>query len=435
MGMRSKISHFIVVLLGLVVVAQMALAGGTEFFPGFGGRTLARNGLYIAGIDGLTATVTNPAAIIYLKGRGLELSIIDRAEQQEFDSPTRGLFRSFRKNDFSLGGGAYWLLSPRFATAATYYRAADYQVEWPFAMVRTKENNVELLAFDMFNRIQSDAIVPTIAFHLYDIAFGLAVNVYHIRQHTAFPLANEEWYQDRGLSAYQFEYKQDAWAYGFSLGIMAPLSNKLRAAGMIRSGYKVTLKGDAKSRMLADLDSTATNANLSADFEMPWSFGAGLVYQLSEHVEMNVDATYSLWENVQKNFAFEFDNPHWQNRLAKVDTVTGIQASRFPLAFDNSINFGVGFEYAPAGELTYRAGYHFSQSPNSAATYSLFFPGVDQHRFSIGLGYKAESYAIDSSVSYSLGVSKKLSRADNAHSPGKYDSNNVVIGVNLQYQF
>lgn len=71
-------------------------------------------------------------------GRALEFSILNRLERYAYDSTTQGLFRSHHENNYSFSGGAYWAVSPRLTAALAYYRPLDYEVNWPFALVFTK---------------------------------------------------------------------------------------------------------------------------------------------------------------------------------------------------------------------------------------------------------------------------------------------------------
>lgn len=431
--MRSRCGRLSAVVLGVTLLCQNALsqeAGLTS-----GSRTLARDGLFFAGTDGMATAFANPAGIVYLAGRAVELAIVDQREQFEYESSTQGLFRSYRDDNFSFAGGAYWTVLQRVTAALTYHRPLDYQVNWPFALAFTKDVSTSLAAFSMFNRIQIEAISPSLGIRFDKVAIGLTANAYRLRQHAAFPLANKEWFQDRGEAAYQFEYKQDAWTHGFNLGMMATLSEKLRVGGTVRSAYDATLEGEAISLMMATLDSAATQTELSANFEMPWILGAGLVYQLGGSWEMNLDAAYGLWSNTQNSLDFKFSDSNWQNRLAEVDTVTGIRGSSFPLTYDNSLTVGVGFEYSPPQGLIYRAGYRFNQSPNSPGTYSMLFPNVDQHWLSFGIGYNDGYFSIDASLAYAFGISAAVDATENSGSPGRYDSNTLVPAVRFAYKF
>lgn len=420
-------------ILCFALLSRFASADGNDFSPTFGGRTLALNGLYIAGTDGLTLCINNPAGLIYLNGKRLEFSVIDRVGQFQFSSDARGYFRSLRENDYSIGAGGYWVFSPRFAAAVIYYRAADYQVEWPFAHFFRKEGASVIGAFDLHNRLEIDAFGPTVAIRAGGFSVGLTADAYHVRHDLSLPLGNTAWYLDRGLAAYSLIYDQDAWSFGAHFGIMAELSTNTRFGAIIKSGYKASLSGTASSAFFAEVDSTASSVKVSSDFEMPWSIAAGLVHQLDEKISLNLDAAYTLWGSTQKSFDFAFNNSQWQARLAQVDTLTGVAAASLPLNLNNAFEAGVGVEYRTAREMTYRAGYRFSQSPNAPATYNMFFPAVDQHWFSVGLGYQAESYLLNVGVAYAFGVRTTAAPSGNSLSSGAYDAKNLVVAVNFQY--
>ena len=415
-------------------VAQLLLAGDTNFLPIFGARTLARNGLYFAGSDGLASAVANPAALLYTEGRLLQLVAMDRAGRQQLDSPGAGLFRSFRYNDFAFAGGAFWRVSDGLAAGISYHRAADFRVEWPFAIFREKPGSSVVLVFEMLNQLTVDAITPTAAFKLGGMAFGISVNVYRVTQHTAFPLANDAWYQGIGLSAYQFDYDQDAWTFGVNVGLSADLSKKLQVGGTARMGYSADLEGQAVSNMFVDLNAAPAQVALSSKFKMPWIFGAGLLYKLGERSELNLDAAYNLWGSTQDQFRFTFSDAAWQNGLASADTVTGFQGDRFPLNFDNALDVGIGYEYTHSAEWNYRASYRFSQSPNSAATYSLLLPGVHQHWFTAGIGYQSGRFTLDGALAFAIGQSREVASQSSGIKSGKYTSNVILPVASLRYR-
>lgn len=426
---------FLWIAAGLVLLASAAHAGGGNFAPAFGGRTLALNGLFIAGTDGLTLSINNPAGLVYLRGRGLEVSVIDRVGQFQFSSDTRGYFRSLRENDYSVGAGGYWSFSPSLAASLIYYRAADYQAEWPFAHFFRKEGASVVLGFDMSNRLQIDAIAPALAARFGSFSVGLSANAYRLRQEISLPISNAAWYSDQGLPAYALTYNQDAWSFAANVGVMAELSERTRFGAVIKSGYKATLSGDAASNFFAEVDSISSTSDLSSDFEMPWAIAAGVVHQLDDKITLNADVAYTLWGSTQESISFVFGNGQWQNWLAAIDTLTGVNSARLPLALDHALDAGVGIEYRTAGEMTYRAGYRYSQSPNASQTYSMLFPAVDQHWFSIGAGYQAESYLFNVGVAYAFGAKTTIVPSENAFLPGAYDSKNLVVAVNLRYTF
>jgi long-subunit fatty acid transport protein len=200
---------------------------------------------------------------------------------------------------------------------------------------------------------------------------------------------------------------------------------------MARSGYLADLSGTAQSRYFADLDSAASEVDLSSKFEIPWVFGGGLVYKLSESLTINADLQYSMWSNTQESMDFDFNNSIWQNNLPSNDSLSGIRADKFILDFNNTIDAGIGLNLK-LSDLDLRFGYRFSQSPNSESTYSYLFPAVDQHRISIGLGYVDENLSADLSVAYAFGTEKEINGTTKGFN-GKYNGSLVIPVLTIRY--
>ncbi len=431
------IKKFVTPAIILIVFGILnAFAGDSNLSTTYGPRTLARNGLFIAGIDPLGASVNNPAGLVYMNGKSIAISVLDRNAQQEFYSAERGLFRSFRRNDFGFGGGAFWVFSQSLAASITATRSVDYQVEWPYAMMRKKGTVVSILGFDVYNRIHVDAVSPSIAFRIGNVAFGLSGNFYQFENQIAFPISNQRWYDDIGQSAYQFEYRQDGWDYGFKFGVMTLLSDKLRFGASVSSSSNVALEGFAKSDMFAEVDSvTAGQVDLKSEYELPWQIGAGVNYKWSENVQVNIDVAYHLWGNTQDRVNFEFDDTTWQNSLTVTDSAAGFQGDNIVQFFDNCFEFGLGFEYLQSPNLSIMAGYRFSKSPNSNTTYSLLYPGVSQNWLSAGVSYKSDNYIFDAALAYAFGMEKEVSGVNNIFTEGKYDAYTLIPLIKFQYQF
>ncbi|MEO8398786.1 MAG: outer membrane protein transport protein, partial [Ignavibacteriaceae bacterium] len=308
----------------------------------------------------------------------------------------------------------------------------NYQVDWPFLFLRNSDSSQVILAFNFYNRIKINSITPAAAFKFGDFSLGISANIYQVKQEVTFPQANERWPNNVGLAAYQFEYMLDAWTFGGTVGFMYDVNSDLRIGAKIKSGFKADLKGDAKSTMFAELDSSSSLVNVNSSFEIPWSFGGGIVYSLSENLKLNIDAEYSLWGSNKKNLSYNFNNSVWQSGLTETDSVTGINASSFSLNYNNTIDAGFGLEYS-SPEIVYRFGYRFNQSPNSNSTYSYLFPSVDQHIFSLGIGYKDERLTIDAAISYAWGVSKDVDSSANQNLFGSYSSSGYIPTITLKY--
>jgi long-subunit fatty acid transport protein len=374
----------------------------------------------------------NPASFSSGSGSGAEIYILNQSGLQEFSDISSNLYKSFQEDDFNAGAGVFWKINPSLTAAASYGRAVSYNVDWPFANFFETDSASSLLTFDMHNTFSIDAASVSLSVRSEDFSIGASAHFYFVEQNSAFPVSNPEWSSGSGLAAYQLNYMLDGTAFGFNLGISYQINEDLKAGAMVRSGYKSDLEGEAQTRMFSDLDSASSAAAVSAVFEMPWVFGAGFLYSWSDNLSINIDFQYSLWASTQENMDFTFNDPVWQQNLGSIDPLTGITPGSFLLAYDNSIDAGIGMEYF-LSDISLRFGYKFSQSPNSTETYNLLFPAVDNHTISFGVGYKSGRIIIDAALAYSIGVTEKINSGNIL--PGEYTSSGYLPSVTLRYHF
>ncbi len=423
----------LVSILVLSLFTGNTYAGGAELNNIPGAKSLSLDGLYFAGNDGLNSMLGNPAGLIKISNKYLELSIVDMIGQQKFEGETKGLHKSYEDDHFALGGGLAWSFSPDFIVGLSYGRAFNYNVDWPFLALQQTDSTSSISAFDLYNRIKINAASLSGALGFERFTVGVTVSAYQVKQETAFPQENPAWFDSvsTGMASYQFNYNEDAWTYGFGLGFLYEGTADLQIGLMARSGFSADLSGNAGTDYFADLDSAASTADLSSKFEMPWVIGVGLIYQLSENIAANADIQYSLWSGTQKTMKFDFNNSVWQNNAPAIDTVSGISTNEFILDFRNTIDAGFGLDFL-LSDMHLRMGYRFSQSPNTGSTYSYLFPAVDQHRVSLGLGYADENLSADLSVAYAFGVNKKIEGSRSGFN-GIYNSGLVIPAITVRY--
>lgn len=428
--MRQVFNYFTILL---ILFADFNLnAGDANFSTSARAKTLSLNGMYFAGTDGLQSVLGNPSMFSILNSKGIELYIINRIGEQEYENMQNDLYQSFRDDDFSFGGGIFWSFSPSFSAALSYQRAFDYRTNWPFVYLFTTNSISSLYAFDFFNELTADAASASFAYKLDKITIGVSAHFYYVEQHTSFPRSNERFNQGLGQAGYQISYNLDGYSFGFNLGASLQLNDQLRFGLMTRSGYNTDLEGTASSNLFAEIDSISSAANLESTFEMPWIIGGGMIFEWSDNLKLNLDVVYNLWSSTQKTYDFTFDNSVWQQNLSSVDSLTGINASSFNLSFENSFDAGIGVEYKMSN-IQFRTSYRFSQSPNTDASYNMLFPAVDQHWISIGLGYQDGNLIIDAAAAYAFGISKEVPKEGSMNLPGKYSSSVILPAVTLRY--
>ena len=183
---------------------EAAFAGIGHFSPRLDSRSIARDGLLIAGGNGLMASLNNPASLISLTGAGMEISLIDGFGQHVADHDRLGYFQSFRENDWCGGGGFYWSPSGRWTFALSAARILDYRVNWPYALLYTGETS-SVIAFDVMNQLNGDLIAPALAVRQGRFILGAAACVYRVSHKSFFAQSNTLWSENLGLAGYTVE--------------------------------------------------------------------------------------------------------------------------------------------------------------------------------------------------------------------------------------
>jgi long-subunit fatty acid transport protein len=419
----------------LIFISQISFAGGLDQNTSVGARTISLNGLYFAGSPGLSSIASNPAGLNFLTGQAIELSILDQVVQYNFENTLLGTYKSYNSENYFIGGGFYWNLNENLTIGVAYFPIIDYRADWPFVMIRSTDTSSAILPFNMMNTVEINSISPTISFHFGELCFGLSGNIYSVVHKISFPISNNLWGQNSGLAAYQFDYKLDAWTFGGTLGLMYDFNEQLRVGLSIRSGFNVSLNGEAESEMFSDLDSASTNVNASSEFEIPWKFGLGFLYRINDNTNINLDFAYNLFIVSANNNLIDFEDPIWQSKSQEIDSLYGLSAHSIPLLYNNSFDFGLGIEHSSQGGIVYRAGYRFSQSSIDQSTYSFLFPVVDQHTISIGIGYKDKDLTIDAGLAYTFSSKKVVSNQENEFLFGEYSTDGYIPSLTLRYDF
>lgn len=421
---------FITYLL-VIVCSTSIFAGGTDYIPFAGSKTLALNGMYFAGTD--KSLSFNPSTIADLEGLNINFSFIDKIGQQEFLSPTNGLHRSYSEDKFNFSGGISW--NPgNLAIAVNYFPVVDYYVSWPYTVLRERNNTRVVRAFDMLSSMQLNTIAPTAAYNLGVLKIGVSANIYLMNFKSDFAITNSRWVDGTGELGYQFRYEEDGIGYGGTIGALLQLNENLRFGAVVKTPFSVDLSGTGISPMLAELDTAASEVDLGGSFEMPLTAGAGILFTVSPSLTLNADFSYQLWGSTQEIFDYEIQNSDWTNSLNTTDQITGINPLNVALNLENSFNAGFGIEYFPGTSVFFRAGYRYSQSPYSSDTYNILFSSVDTHNFSFGVGYFEEKYSIDVTLLYSAGKGNEISSNNVPVNSGTYDSGTVIPALTLSYK-
>jgi long-subunit fatty acid transport protein len=425
--------NLMLILILTSSLTAIVSAGGTDTRLKSNSKTVSLNGLYFAGSDGIIKSFTNPAGLIYLNESGIEVNVLDCLAQNTFESTSGELYNSLREDEFSFSGGFLWSVSDEMKTAFSYQEAVGYKTTWPYAQYYQQDSLNALLVFDLYNDLKVDAISASISYRFGNIVFGLSPVLYHITSKFAFSQDNQMWTSGVGTAAYQFQFDEDAWTFGFNLGAIAELSDAFKVGLSVRSSYSADLDGTATSKMFAVTDSTDETTTVMSNFEMPWIVGLGSVYSFTPNINLNIDIQYSLWGSTATSINHKFGNQIWQDNLSSPDPTSGINGGTFTLNYNNTLDFGIGFEYVSESMISYRLGYLYSQSPNSNEAYSFLFPAVNTHTMSLGIGLREGNLLFDASLGYTIGIQRSINNGAVENLNGTYGYDSIIPMVTLKY--
>jgi len=426
-----------IICIFVVISSNVVIAGDSNLSLITSTRALSLGGHYYAGSDNITSTFTNPAKVLCTLGFGFDMNVNDRAGQQMNYKSNGDLYRSYLLDDFSGSAGMYWVPSTKIGFGLVYNRALDYSVRWPLAMLFNVNNVKRVYGFQLTSRLRADAISPVIGFRLRQLALGFSANIYSFNSHLSFPVSNPEYELNGEDPAYQLDIVQTGQAFSWNTGFVYMVSNQLRVGGSLRGGVSVDLSGNANTDLFFDIDSTAQKSQVNSRIKTPTIGGLGILYKINDNLSLNLDVTASLWGSTLSSSEFAYDDTAWVSRIPITvqDSVTGYSLSKQPLEFRNSFDIGLGIEYRTEGNLQYRFGYRFTQTPNSKQSFSLLMPEVNRHWFSLGIGYQQAGYIIDLGIAYSLGIGKEIPDSVSEHFSGEYDSKVIIPSINVRYVF
>ncbi|MCF7740161.1 MAG: outer membrane protein transport protein [Candidatus Marinimicrobia bacterium] len=412
-------------------------AGSSDMEPVTSGKSLALGGYYFAGTDDITSAFNNPARIMDFTKNGFAFNITGRSGRQKCRQSENDLHRSFISTDYSGAAGLYWIPSSSLGFALVYNRAADYSLDWPWAISFDQSGTERLYGFHVTAQKRIDVISPIAGFRFGPLGIGVSANLYRVNNEFGFPVGNYDWETNQADPVYLMEMNMQGNAIGWSIGFNYAFNSNFKVGGSLRSGFSQKLDGDAKNDMFFELDSLAETTGIESDFEMPLTGGMGILYKINKNLSINLDFITQLWGNTITSYEFNYNDTAWVNRMPKAskDSLTGYYWTDMPVDFKNNFEIAIGLEYKANNDMHYRFGYRYSKTPNSEQTYSLLYPDVNQHWFSTGIGFEYENYLIDMSCAYSNGIENDIKENNDSYFYGKYDNWSLLPSINIEYKF
>ena len=348
------------------------------------GKTIIRNGPVLGGqttrgnaLGGITgraddpsAIFFNPAGITQLEGTHLMggLSVVSPVTDVQVTTPAGPLTTTTERN--------YWMPPHLYGThqvndsvwagLGIYSRfglGTEFDDAWP-----GRFNNYNAV-------IQSLTFNPNIALKLHDkvsVAAGVSAMWFDLKLERKIPAPGAE---------LDFSLTGDSIGYGFNAGVRYEVLDWVALGVAYQSTVKQEVEGTA--------DIGIGKSDASGDVKLPDMLFIGVAVNPVEKLSLEAGAIFTGWSTYDE-LKVKIDNP----------ALLGVGEVRSEKDWDDTWRYYVGAEYALNDAWDVRAGYTYDPSPIPDHTVDYLVPANDRHLYSVGCGYKWDSWSIDLSYTY-----------------------------------
>lgn len=224
----------------------------------------------------------------------------------------------------------------------------------------------------------------------------------------------------------------DDWGWGYNLGLIYQATEATRLALAYRSKISHHLTGDGKFRVPTDSQTVATaggfvDGNISGDLDLPETASFAIHHQLNNKIAISADATWTRWSRFEE-LAISSSNP--ANRLNSVK----------PENWDNTMRYGIGFDYQHDDRWTFRGGVAYDETPTSNAFRTARIADEDRTWIALGASYKySDQLTLDAGYTHIFikdpKVDETLELPLNHRLVGEYEASVDILSVQARWYF
>ncbi len=226
---------------------------------------------------------------------------------------------------------------------------------------------------------------------------------------------------EQGLIA-QHKEESTGLGYGFSIGGLYNLTDKLSLGANFKSEYTIAFEGTAENNLLAVAG--AAESDFERDITWPMSFTAGLGYKATDKLTLAADMNWLQWSANQDVILTSFKNATWDYMLGNAE---------LGLHWEDQIQIRLGGQYQVNDMLALRAGYYHDPAPAPDKTANILFPSITNNAITIGAGVKKGLLAIDFSLEVLVGTERDIKPQTAENNLGLHNMNILVPNFSLSY--
>lgn len=379
---------------------------------------LGKAGNNMVWVDDASAVFNNPANLVDVPAREVQLSSLVGYSSADYNGTLRG--QPTRTETDSP-----WGVLPAFALAWPLHKREE-KTDWalglgthvPFGRQTSWDSDG---AFAVSSSMSVIDIAPTLSWRVTDsISVGAGLDTYYGR------LGYRQYL--RPFPGAEAEADADGWALGYNAGITWRMTERQRLALTYRSPFDLTFKGHMQTENIPSppFPPTVPESDLDTTFKFPTIVALGYGLQVTDTVRVEAKVEWLEYSRNKTMLVNAAENGAMAN-------VLGLGYA--PQNWNDTWTFGVGPEWQFAPDWTLRAGYLYLQSPIPDDTFAPTALDVDQSVVSAGLGYHAGRHAVD--VAYALGIfnDRNVDARENGANYGTYDFQGHLAALTYTYAF
>jgi long-chain fatty acid transport protein len=220
--------------------------------------------------------------------------------------------------------------------------------------------------------------------------------------------------------------KADGHGWGYNIGLMISPSPFLNMGFAYRSGIRVDYEGNLSINNIAPalqpvFGSSAYTTGVRTVATFPEIYSLGVAVKLSERLVVDTDAEFVRWSSFNK---MDLD-------LINEVPAAGLVDTSIQMNWKDVWQYKLGVDYKIDNHFSVRAGYAWVPTPVPDESLEPGNPDVNQHNFSIGTGYTAQSLVLD--LFYNVGIFQKRT-VNNAFTSGSHTNRMDYIGISVGYK-
>ena len=254
----------------------------------------------------------------------------------------------------------------------------------PFGVESDYEDSFQGRYQGVTSMVQVVTIQPTISYAFNDrVSVGFGPTINHISGELTSKVPGAAFAQINPVfvnaADSDVEIEGDDIAYGFNLGTMIAVNDRLDWGLTYHSKMEFSLEGDTtvSGSPLGPVLDGEYDAEL--DITMPESVDTSVTFQATDNLDLYMGATWTRWSRLE---GIEVENSGVNPALqAQFGTITE------ELNWEDTWSFAVGGAYQLNPKWVVRAGYATDKSPTSDADRTVRIPVSDRDIYTLGAGW------------------------------------------------